>query len=644
MGRMLKRRDKARVPLTGSVFMAVLLALAHAPYAAAQTSEDSLADLSLQELSDLPVTSVSKTPEPLRKAAASIYVITNDDIRRSGVRTLVGALKLAPNLEVAEANNQSWAIGARGATQTTTDKFLVLIDGRIVYSPIFSGTFWDAQNVMLEDVDRIEVVSGPGGVLWGTNAVNGVINIITRKASATQGTVAAVGAGRHGGNAEARYGGELAGGGSYRFYGMTSDDYHDQDANGADIADGQNLAQAGFRSDWATPDSQYTLQGDAYKRDEDNPAPGDGIRISGMNLSSHWDQKLSGGSTVSVLAYYDHTLREQPLNYDDREDIGDVEFQQALPQVHAQTLTWGASYRLIADDFTNMPTSGLNFEPPDVTQNWEALFAQNESQLSADWRGIVGLRYERNPYTGGEVLPNLRLAWDVSQDTLLWASASRAVRSPSRLDVQLYSPQQPPFFLVGNPDFQSEVVRVYEAGLRAQPTERWSYEVNVYHNYSDNIRTTNLVSVTPLQVTFGNSMTYNATGINAWATYKPLVNWRIQLGFAGLHETYGVMAGALQSSVASEADDPANQWMLRSSYDFAGGVELDVGVRHVGALPNPAVPAYTSTSVRVGIDLTAHLELSIIGSNLTGPSHVEFGPTGTAELGRTFYARLTWQQ
>jgi iron complex outermembrane receptor protein len=610
---------------------------------AAGANESSLADLSLQALSDLPVTSVSKTAEPLSEAPAAIYVITSDDIRRSGVRTLVGALRLAPNLEVAEANNQNWAIGARGATQTSTDKFLVLIDGRIVYSPLFSGTFWDAQNVMLEDIDRIEVVSGPGGVLWGTNAVNGVINIITRKAETTSGTLAAVGAGRHGGNGEARYGGDLGDAGSYRVYGMLSDDHHSDSDTGQAIADGQNLAQAGFRSDWNNLDSQYTLQGDAYKRDEDNPLPGDGVRISGMNLMSHWVKELAGGSDLSVLAYYDHTLREQPLNYNDREDIGDVELQQALPQIHAQTLTWGASYRFVADDFENMPTGGLNFEPPKVNQNWESLFAQNESALSPTWRGIVGLRYERNPYTGGELLPNLRLAWDATQNTLLWAAVSRAVRSPSRLDVDLYSPQQAPFFLVGNPNFQSEVVRVYEAGLRSQPSERWSYSLNVYHNYSDNIRTTNLVSVTPLQVDFGNSMTYNATGVNAWGTYKPLDNWRIQLGFAALRESYGLMPGALPSSVASEANDPSNQWMLRSSYDFSDDIELDVALRHVGALPNPVVPAYTSTSIRVGYNLTPRLELSIIGSNLTGPPHVEFGPVGTAELGRTYYARLTWR-
>jgi iron complex outermembrane receptor protein len=608
----------------------------------AQAQETNLADLSLEELANVPVTSVSKKPEPLAKAAAAIYVITNDDIRRSGVRTLLGALRLAPNLQTAEANNQAWAIGTRGANATTTDKLLVLIDGRIVYSPIFSGTFWDSQNVMLEDVDRIEVVSGPGGTLWGTNAVNGIINIITRKASATAGTLAAVGASNHAGNGEARYGGDLSGG-SYRVYGMVSDDYHNTRNTGGPMPDAQNLAQAGFRADWDGLTQQYTLQGDAYKRDEDNALPFGGIRISGMNLTNHWQTKLDGGSDLSVLAYYDHTLREQPGNYDDREDILDGEFQQALPQMGAQSLTWGASYRYVMDDFTNMPTSGLSFQPPSVNQGWQSLFAQNESTLSDDWRGIVGLRLEHNPYTGTEVLPNLRLAWSAAADTLLWAAASRAVRSPSRLDAQLYSPQNPPYFLVGNGDFESEVVRVYEAGIRSQPSSQWSYAINAFHDYSDNIRTTDVVSVVPLQVTFGNGMTTSTTGLTAWATWKPLDNWRFQGGFMTLRESHSLQPQSLPSSISAEGNDPSNQWSLRSSYDFSNGTELDITVRHVGALPDPAVPAYTTGSVRLGFDLTHDLELSIIGANLFGPAHIEFGPSGTSQFGRGYYARLTWR-
>ncbi|HEX4300565.1 MAG TPA: TonB-dependent receptor [Gammaproteobacteria bacterium] len=626
--------------LATAVACAALTLLVQAP---ARADTAPLADLSLQELADLPVTSVSKRPEPLAQAAAAIYVISNDDIRRSGVRTLLGALRLAPNLQVAQANNQTWAIGARGNNASTTDKFLVLIDGRIVYSPLFSGTFWDSQNVMLEDVDHIEVISGPGGTLWGTNAVNGVINIITRKAQDSKGPLAAAGAGRRGGNSEARYGGDIGDDGSYRVYGMVSDDYHTTRDTDMPMPDGQNLAQAGFRSDWLDTDRQYTLQGDAYKRDEDNALPFGGIRISGMNLLSRWQDKLSGGSDLSVLAYYDHTLREAPGNYDDREDIGNVELQQALPQIGAQSLTWGASYRYVMDDFDAAPTSGLNFQPAAVNQNWGSLYAQNESAISDTLRGILGLRLERNPYTGSEWLPNARLAWDVNDNSLAWAAVSRAVRSPSRLDVDLNSPQQPPFFLVGNPNFESEVVKVYEAGFRSQPSPDFSYSVNAYHNYSDNLRTENVLSTQPFQVTFANGMTWSTTGINAWATYKLLDNWRLQAGFMTQKESQHLQATAVASSISAEGNDPSNQWSLRSSYDFSDGVEFDVTARHVGALPDAPVPAYSAVDIRIGIEFGRAYELSMIGSNLFYPSHIEFGPKGTAEFGRSYYLRLTWR-
>ena len=619
---------------------ALCLLLIQAP---AHADTAALADLSLQELANLPVTSVSKKPEPLADAPAAVYVITNDDIRRSGVRTLMGALRLAPNLQVAAANNQTWAISARGNNASTTDKMLVLIDGRIVYNPLFSGTFWDAQNVMLEDVDRIEVISGPGGTLWGTNAVNGVINIITRKAQDSKGPLAAAGTGRRGGNTEARYGGDVGEDGSYRVYGMVSDDYHTTRNTDQPMPDGQNLAQAGFRSDWLDTDHQYTLQGDAYRRDEDNALPFDGVRISGMNLLSHWQDKLGGGSDVSVLAYYDHTLREQPGNYDDRQDTGDVEFQQALPPMHAQNLTWGASYRYVMDGFEPAPASGLNFLPADVNQSWTSLYAQNESALSDTLRGILGLRLEHNPYTGNEWLPNARLAWNVTDESLAWAAVSRAVRSPSRLDADLYSPQQAPFFLVGNPDFRSEVVKVYEAGWRSQPTSNFSYSVNAYHNYSDNLRTEDVLSVTPLQVDFGNEMSWSTTGINAWATYKVRDNWRLQAGFMTQKESQHLQPTAVATSISAEGNDPSNQWSLRSSYDFGENVEFDVTARHVGALPDGPVPAYTTGDIRVGLEFGRDYELSMIGANLFGPAHIEFGPTGTARFGRSYYFRLTWR-
>ncbi len=347
------RTRSSVVALRASMLAALMLSGVLTPAISAPAEQgQGLADLSLEQLANLPITSVSKKSEPLADAAASVYVISNDDIRRSGARTLPEALRLAPNLEVAQVGAANWVITARGSSATAADKLLVLIDGRIVYSPLFSGTFWDVQNVMLEDIDRIEVISGPGGTLWGTNAVNGVINIITRKAADSSGTPATAGGGRLGADAGARYGGDLGDGGSYRAYGMLKDTYTSGSEQGLTIGttipagkppnDGLNMAQAGFRSDWAKADRQFTLQGDAYASNEDQPQPGGRSRLSGLDLLGHWDGKLDGGSDVSLLAYYDRSNRYVPADYGDKLDIADVELQQALPEIEAPRASSGA--------------------------------------------------------------------------------------------------------------------------------------------------------------------------------------------------------------------------------------------------------------------------------------------------------------
>ena len=639
---------------TGAVlFAALVFGAALAPAAATAAEDNSLADLSLEQLADLPVTSVSKKPEPLADAAASVYVITNDDIRRSGARTLPEALRLAPNLEVAQVGADSWVISARGSDATSADKLLVLIDGRIVYSPLFSGTFWDAQNVMLEDVDRIEVISGPGGTLWGTNAVNGVINITTKKSQDTHGTLASAGGGRYGADGDARYGGHLADGGSYRVYGLVKDTYATGSLQGLSIgtgvpagqppSDGLNTVQAGFRADWPGSNSRFTLQGDAYGTNEDPSVSGSRTRVSGLNLLSHWDGKLDGGSDVSLLAYYDRTDRYAPDDYSDKLDIADVELQQALPQAGSQNVIWGASYRYARDDAQNLPGSTIVLLPPQVNQAWSSLFAQDEARLSPDWRLIAGARLEHNPYTGNEFLPNLRLAWNMTPENLLWAAVSRAVRSPSRIDTDLNGPPPPPYLLAGNPDFQSETARVYELGYRSESGD-WSYSVTGYHYNYFHVRSEDLISLAPPQVDFGNDMTENVTGVEMWGAYQATASWRLSAGLSALREGHTLSGAALPSSVAMESNDPPGQWTLRSSYDFEGGEQLDVSVRHVGALPNPAVPAYTTADVRFGWDLPHNLSLSLLALNLFGPPRLEFGTPATAsEFGRGLYVKLQWE-
>ena len=610
---------------------------------AAAEQYQQLADLSLEQLANLPVTSVSKKPEPLADAAASVYVISNDDIRRSGARTLPEALRLAPNLQVAQATADSWAITARGSNATYADKLLVLIDGRIVYSPLFSGTFWEVQNVMLEDVDRIEVISGPGGTLWGTNAVNGVINVITKKSQDSQGTLVSAGGGRYGADGAARYGHDVGDDGSYRVYGLVKDTYASSTAAGVPQADGVNLLQMGFRSDWGQTDHRFTLQGDAYGANEDQHFPGGRARATGMNLMGHWDDQLADGAGVSLLTYYDRSKRYQPNDFDDTLDVADIEFQHTLPPTGAQEFIWGASYRFARDDIQNHPNWALTFYPAQVNHSWLSLFGQDTVMLRNDLRLIMGLRAEHNPYSGTELLPNLRLAWKVDDENLLWAAVSRAVRSPSRLDTNWYDPAQPPYFLVGDTQFKSETVKVYEVGYRLDAVD-WSYSATAYHNDYDHIRTTTIASFVPLQLTLGNGMMIDETGLETWADYKPMQNWRLQAGLNVMRESHTLAPTAVPTSIPSEGDDANNWWSLRSSYDFSGGEQLDVTVRHAGALPNPSIPAYVTTEVRFGWDMGRHLACSVLALNLFSPPHEEFNPQAPiTQFGRGLYVKLEWR-
>jgi len=619
------------------------LLTAYVPGVRALTSDTALADLSLQELADLPVTSVSKKPEPLAAAAASIYVITNDDIRRSGARTLPEALRLAPNLEVGQATANNWAISARGSNETYADKLLILLDGRIIYNPIFSGVFWDVQNVMLEDVDRIEVISGPGGTLWGTNAVNGVINIITKHAGDTQGALDSAGGGRPGADGDARWGGRLGEVGAYRVYAMMDDDYPTSTEKGMPVHDGLRTSQAGFRADWTGAVQQFNLQGDAYSTDEDLGLPLGGGHMSGFNLVSHWDDNFSDGSALSALAYYDHARRYQPGSYGDRLDIVDAELQQVLPEWRAQHLTWGVSYRYAWDAWQNLPGSVITFYPASTSQAWSSVFGQDEVHLAEAWRLVGGARLERGPYTGYEFLPNLRLAWQPADNFLAWAAASRAVRDPARLDTNWYAPANPPYFLAPDGAFTSETVNVYELGLRADRGD-WSWSAAAYHNDYMHLRTTTLVSAAPVQVTLGNGMTLTEDGFEAWAAYKPVDNWRLQAGFNALRQRFTLAANALPGSIPSEADDPPEWWSLRSSYDFADGVEFDATLRHSGSLPNAYIPAYTTADLRLGWMWTPRLEFSLLAQNLFYPAHTEYNPQGlTSQFGRGLYVRLTWR-
>ena len=608
----------------------------------------SLADLTLEELSNIEITSVSKRAERLSDAAASVFVITGEDIRRSGARSLPDALRLAPNLHVAQVNASGYAISARGFNATSANKLLVLIDGRSVYSPLFSGVFWDVQDLLLEDVERIEVVSGPGGTLWGVNAVNGVINVISRSAKDTQRALVAAGSGNRDSEVALRYGGTIGGGASYRIHGMYSERDHTETASGLRKDDSWHKSQAGFRTDWTRGADALVVHGNAYRGSEGQPPPGSisvtgispplsTISFSGANVTARWSRALDGGASLALQGYFDRTERTVPPSFAETLDLFDVQFQHSLQSFGDHSVVWGAEYRYGRDRVTNAtfdafvpPRPFFGFLPERVNQTWASLFAQDEVAFGKALRLTVGARLERNDYTGTEFLPSVRLAWKVAPEHLLWTAASRTVRAPSRLDRDVFIPASPPFLLAGGSSVRSEVADVYEIGARGQPTSLASYSLTIFHAIYDHLRTQE-VDPTRTFLFFGSEMEGKSTGVEMWGAYQPTEGWRLSAGFSALRERLSLKPGSLDSAavVSQQGRDPAHSWMLRSSLSLPYQLELDATVRHVAALSAPAVPAYTTADVRLGWRPSAALELSVTGRNLFGGGHGEFTDVAT---------------
>jgi iron complex outermembrane receptor protein len=634
--------------------LGALLVAAVLPVHAASTTDD-LTRLSLQELGDIRITSVSKKAERVADAAASVYVITADDIRRSGARSLPEALRLAPNLQVARGSEAGYAISARGMNGSNTsapNKMLVLIDGRSVYTPLFSGVFWDVQDVVMEDIERIEVISGPGGTLWGVNAVNGVINIITRGAADTQGAMVAAAAGNRGSEAVLQHGGRLGETGHYRVYGKYLQRNHTSTESGTPVDDAGHKSKAGFRIDWAQSGDSFTLSGNAYDGSEGQPAPGaisiagvplvlGDVTLSGANLLARWDRRFEGGSGLSLQAYYDRSERIVPPTFGQKLDIVDLQLQHSLRRMGMHSVAWGANFRHSRDRVENSPY--FAFIPADVEQTWTSLFVQDEMAVRENLRFTLGTRLERNDYTGTEVLPNARIAWSFAPDHMLWSAASRAVRAPSRLDHDSFIPGAPPYLLNGGRDVRSELATVYEIGYRGMPAPRFSYSVTAFHTEYDDLRTTEIDPGFTFLL-FGNGMEGRATGIEMWGAYQVAPAWRLSGGFTALRETLWLKPGSDDIDGPRAAGvDPSNTWQLRSSWSIGDRRDFDLGVRHVAALARDDVPAYTALDARIGWTLANGSELSIAGTNLLG-RHSEYGPLATrSEFGPEVWVSLLWK-
>jgi iron complex outermembrane receptor protein len=614
------------------------LLLAAAARAGAQVAAASLADLSLEQLSSIEVTSVGKRVQRLADVPGSVYVISQEDIRRSGALTIPEVLRLAPNLQVARADANQYAITARGFNSVLANKMLVLVDGRTVYSPLFSGVFWEALDALLEDIERIEVLSGAGGTLYGSNAVNGVINIITRSAAETTGGLFKIGAGNQDNVASARWGGTTQDGLHWRVYGKRYQTDNTHTESGAATADASRRVQAGFRADRIRDNNHFTLQGDVYDLEADQLPQARQVR--GGNLLARWTQDQGPGSRSQAQVYVDRAERMQPGAVDDVLDTFDIEFQQTSRPAPAHDLLWGAGYRVQRDRLDNLAPAALQFVPANRTLRLADVFLQDEITLRPGLRATLGLKAEHNSYTGLEWLPNARLAWQAAPDHLVWAAASRAVRTPARIDRDVITPQ----LTLGGSDFDSEVARVFELGLRGQPSAGVSYSVALFHHRFDRLRS---VEVRPGGLAFGNGYNGRLTGLEAWAKWRIANDWRAHAGFVHQRLRLGTEPGstAAPGGQSQLGNDPRNRAQFGVSWDITPSMELDVFVRHVGALPLPAVPSYTAVDLRWGWRVRPDLELSLAVRNLTDKHHVEWGaPATRAQLDRSVFLKAVWRR
>jgi len=601
---------------------------------ACATPLPSLLDMDLEELGKVQITSVSKQPQRLSDAAASVFVITAEDIQRVGARTLPEALRLAPNLQVARISNSQYAISARGLNGFRNNKLLVQIDGRGVYSPSSSVVFWEQQLVLMEDIERIEVISGPGGTIWGLNAVNGIINVITRSAQQTQGTLVRATAGSDGRTLGVRQGfgtpQDAAGEGTHwRLNAQSADWFNNRTLDGRTVEDATVQQDIGFRADGQQGRDQWAVQGQAFKVTAGQPPPGffvrraapDDILTSGLNLVGQWQRPVGDDGQLQGQFYLDSIERELPNTLIDQTDKLDLQVLHAFTPATEHRLIWGGEFRLVRNEVRTW--GAIAYLPEAATQQWLSAFAQDEWAMTSALRLTLGSRIETNPYTHAEWLPNIRLAWTPAESQLIWAAASKAARSPSRVDVDLRFPAKPPYLQSGDADFRSEKARATELGYRGQLSDHLSLSLALFYNRYDQLLT---VERGPSGNHFTNKRLGYTYGAEWWAVYQPAPSWRVSAGWSGLKKKLKLEAGTIDLNLVapSGGNDPDSQWRASLSHDFSDQWSIDAAVRHASKLPAPAVAAYTVADLRLAYTPRAGIEVALSGTNLLAGRHEEY--------------------
>ena len=661
--------------LTAWVAVAVAIFVSSCAWASSEEQQKRLGEMSLEELGNVEVTTASRSPEQAWKTSAAVYVITQDDIERSGATTIPEALRLAPGVEVARISNNKWSIGIRGFGSRLSRDVLVLVDGRTVYTTLLAGTYWEVQNLILEDVDRIEVIRGPGATIWGPNAVNGVINIISKTTKETHGILASAWSGdlRHG-SAEVRYGGN-ARGIDYRVYALgflRGPGYHPDHNN----YDSWRALQGGFRMDWERNSrDKFTVQGDLYDEGAGETVTGTtyappysqvlqgSALLSGGNILGRWERVQGEGRDFQVQMYYDRTNRTEP-NFADYRDTIDVDFVDHMRFAHQQ-FSWGAGARFSRG--TN-PTivSGLYFLPNTRTDQLWTGFFQDELSLVPDKLVLsLGTKILNTNYTGAQLQPSVRLMWTPNNSNTLWAAYTHALRTPSGAERAFYlsgfggiSGGLPVFARFNaNPNFRSEQLNGYEAGYRRLFTKSVYLDAAVFFNhynglFSEDIIGAPFVETDPppthilLPAEFGNGLLGSTKGIEIGPEWKPVNKWRLRASYSYLQMNIQKAPHSLDVGSAPfvEGSSPKHEGTLLSGFDITKAFSFDATYRYVGALTALKIPSYSTADAQLDWQCTKQIKLSVAGRNLLQPRHFEFAsdPGPNVGIKRGAYGQITW--
>ena len=626
---------------------------------------------------DMRVSTVSRTQSTVGRSPAAVYVVTNEMIRRSGARSIPELLRLVPGVNVAHDNANRRAVSIRGFNSTFANKLLVQIDGRSVYTPVFSGVFWDEQDVLLEDIERIEVIRGPGATVWGANAVNGIINIITKRACKTQGIFLQGGGGtEERGFAAFRYGGCTSDSLYWRIYGMGFE--RDGGFRPGGAGDEWRKAQVGFRMDWEPSEcTLLTLQGDYFEDtsgrrfDEALPAPpfiqqGTSMDYepTGANVLLRLSEELDDDSDWAVQMFYHHDARRTAQGFLEGCNTFDLDFQHRFPLANRHSLIWGFGYRN-----TQNETQGIYIVSWDPAVRWFDLisyFVQDEITLCDDLLYLtVGSKFEHNDFSGFEYQPTARLLWTPSERQAAWAAISRAVRTPSRVDHDIrvmswpvaisFAPPGATFVrLEGSPAVESEELLAYEVGFRAQPSDDFSWDLTAfYHDYQNLVVQVPATPFPPApslppafwSYVYTNDMRAESYGFELAASYQVNPCWRLHGGYSYLKMNLHARPDAASGAENAEGQSPKNQFYFQNTWDFAQDLELDIILRYTDNLPALSIPSYVTMDVRLAWLPTENLEMSIVGRNLLDAQHPEFtaGDFYSSQVQREVYGMATWR-